>query len=127
MCLKNRGILSIRLRYLPPFRDLVMRAADDATVFKICAAPIGQDGHYHAWPDKITFVRRFPSAEKRDQYWNRYVVPKGTDYHGLSYQIAMVDEWRGGWRFVGRPLYADLPLIGRPNRRPANGHIVEID
>ena len=97
---------------------------NDDVIFKICAAPIGDNGCYHAWPDKVTYVRRFPTAERRDRYWQRYVAPKGTDYHGLAYQIVRVDEWSGGWRFVGQPVYADLPLIGRVMHQ-AYSHIVE--
>lgn len=93
-------------------------------IFKICAAPLGEEGRYHAWPDKVTYVRRFDSEAQRDRYWQRYVLPKGTDYHGLAYQVVCVDEWSGGWQFVGRPVYADLPLIGRVSHR-SNGHIVE--
>ena len=100
-----------------------MRQSDDI-IFKICAAPIGDNGCYHAWPDKVTYVRRFPSAERRDRYWERYVIPKGTDYHGLAYQIVRVDEWSGGWQFVGNAVYADLPLIGRVSNH-GYGHIVE--
>lgn len=96
----------------------------DDVIYKICAAPIGEGGRYHAWPDKVTYVRRFPSAERREQYWKRYVAPKGSDYHGLAYQIVMVDEWSGGWRFVGEPVYADWPLIGRVTNN-GSGHIVE--
>lgn len=93
-------------------------------IYKICAAPIGEDGRYHAWPDKVTYVRRFDSAELRDRYWQRHVLPKASDYHGLSYQVIRVDEWSGGWQFVGQAVYADLPIIGRVTNRPT-GHIVE--
>ena len=93
-------------------------------IYKICAAPIGAGGRYHAWPDKVTYVRRFPSAERRDNYWKRYVLPRGSDYHGLAYQVVMVDEWSGGWRFVGDPVYSDVPLIGKEIHN-AVGHIVE--
>lgn len=93
-------------------------------IYKICAAPIGEGGRYHAWPDKVTCVRRFPTAERRAIYWKRYVGPKGTAYHGLAYQITMVDEWSGGWRFVGEPVYADWPLIGRITNN-GSSHIVE--
>ena len=100
-----------------------MRQSDDI-IFKICAAPIGDNGQYHAWPDKLTFVRRFASAELRDRYWRRYVAPRSTDFHGLPYQIVQVNEWSGGWQFVGRAVYAEVPLIGRPTGRNS-GPIVE--
>ena len=103
--------------------DTLMHRPEDV-IYKICAAPIGECGRYHAWPDKITYVRRFPSAERRELYWKKYVKPKGSDYHGLAYQIIMVDEWSGGWRFVGEPLYADLPLIGKVKNN-VTSHIVE--
>lgn len=96
----------------------------DDVIYKICAAPIGDCGRYHAWPDKVTYVRRFPSAERRAKYWKRYVAPKGSDYHGLAYQVVMVDEWSGGWRFVGEPVYSDVPLIGRAINNGV-GRIVE--
>lgn len=94
-------------------------------IHKICAAPLGNGGRYHAWPDKLTYVRRFPSAARRQTYWRRYVKPKGSVCHGLAYQVAMVDEWSGGWEFVGRPVYADWPLICRIGKSHA-GPIVEI-
>lgn len=101
-----------------------MRQPDDV-IYKICAAPIGEGGRYHAWPDKLTYVRRFPTAERRENYWKRYVAPKGSDYHGLAFQVVMVDEWSGGWRFVGSPVYADWPLISRVTNSNY-GHIVEV-
>lgn len=97
----------------------------DGVIYKICAAPIGDCGRYHAWPDKITYVRRFPNADRRDLYWKKYVKPRGSDYHGLTFQIAMVDEWSGGWRFVGDPVYSDVPLIGKIKGSVA-GHIIEL-
>ena len=104
--------------------DTTLQRPDDV-IYKICAAPIGEGGRYYAWPDKVTYVRRFPTARRRDTYWKRYVKPKGSDYHGLTYQIIMVDEWSGGWRFVGDPVYADVPLIGKVTNN-VTSHIVEV-
>ncbi len=80
--------------------------------YKIVAAPIGPGDDYRAWPDKTTYIRRFTSTAKRQDYWRRFVVPKSTDEGGLKFQIAMIDEWRNGWEFVAEPRYADLPVIG---------------
>jgi len=92
--------------------------------YKIVAAPIGPDGSYRAWPDKTTYIRRFSSAARRDDYWRRFVVPKSDTDRGLIFQIAMINEWSGGWEFVAEPRYADLPIIGKVNRDPTL-HIVE--
>ena len=97
----------------------------DKTIYKICAAPLGSGGRYHAWPDKVTYVRRFPSAARRTNYWRRYIASKASEQRGLRYQIAMVDEWSGGWSFVGDPLYADRPIICRVLGAHA-GPIVEV-
>lgn len=101
-----------------------MRTARDI-IYKICAAPLGQGGRYHAWPDKITYVRRFPTPLRRDSYWRRYVVPKASGQRGLAYQVVMVDEWSGGWEFASEPVYADWPLISRIGKSH-DGPIVEV-
>jgi len=92
--------------------------------YKIVAAPIGPDGSYRAWPDKTTYIRRFASEGKRADYWRRFVLPKTESARGLVFQIAMVNEWNGGWEFVAEPRFADLPVIGKINRDPTL-HIVE--
>lgn len=99
-------------------------AAKDTLRLKIVAAPIGPDGSYRAWPDKKTYVRRFSSEGKRNDYWRRFVEPKSSEERGLVYQIAMVNEWVGGWEFVAEPRYADEPIIGKPSSDPTV-HIVE--
>jgi len=92
--------------------------------FKIVAAPIGPDGSYRAWPDKTTYVRRFKSEGRRNDYWRRFVVTKSGETRGLVFQLAMVDEWVGGWRFVAEPRYADAPVICNKKAMPSQ-HIVE--
>ncbi len=91
---------------------------------KIVAAPIGPDGSYRAWPDKKTYVRRFKTEGLREDYWRRFVVTKSVEERGLAYQIAMVNEWVGGWEFVAEPRYADQPIIGKVSDDPSV-HIVE--
>ena len=92
--------------------------------FKIVAAPLGPDGSYRAWPDKTTYVRRFSSEARRSDYWRRFVRTKSVETRGLLFQLAMVDEWIGGWCFVAEPRYADTPIIYRKKQRPTQ-QIVE--
>ena len=96
----------------------------DAGCFKIVAAPIGPDGRYQAWPDKTTYVRRFASEARRNDYWRRFVLTKSAVTRGLGFQLAMVDEWIGGWRFVAEPRYADVPIIFNKKHDPSQ-HIIE--
>ena len=92
--------------------------------YKIVAAPIGPCGGYRAWPDKTTYIRRFMSEGKRQDYWRRFVVPKSETESGLLFQITMIDEWSGGWEFVSEARYADQPTICGSNCDPSV-HIVE--
>lgn len=92
--------------------------------FKIVAAPLGPDGSYRAWPDKTTFVRRFTSEARRNDYWRRFVRTRSVESRGLRFQLAMIDEWLGGWRFVAEPRYSDEPIIYRKKILPSQ-HIVE--
>ena len=99
-------------------------AEKDSLKLKIVAAPLGPDGSYRAWPDMKTYVRRFSTEARRDDYWRRFVVPKSGEERGMRYQIAMVNEWVGGWEFVAEPRYADVPIIGKVSSDPTV-HIVE--
>ena len=92
--------------------------------YKVVAAPIGADGSYRAWPDKTTYVRHFNSEARRNDYWRRFVKTKTTTTRGLQYQLAMIDEWSGGWEFVDEARYSDEPVIGKKNLDPSI-HIVE--
>ena len=92
--------------------------------YKIVAAPIGPDGSYRAWPDKKTYVRHFTSEGRRQDYWRRFVEPKSSLTGGLDYQIAMVNEWPGGWEFVSEARYGDEPVIAKVSTDPTV-HIVE--
>lgn len=93
--------------------------------YKIVAAPIGKGGSYRAWPDKTTYIRRFPSEARRLDYWRRFVVPKSERSRGLGFQLAMIDEWTNHWEFVGEARYADDPVVSKRNEDPTR-HIVEV-
>jgi hypothetical protein len=90
--------------------------ADKGTLrYKIIAAPIGPGGDYRAGPDKTTYIRRFATESRREDYWRRFVVPKTGNDRGLLFQVAMIDEWNDGWKFVGEARYSDEPLICKWN------------